>query len=379
MIFPAHARSPAPSQGPSDLYFLTVGGSSYIDADFPSFDAPKFSAEYVGKLLMNAGARHGIILTDGAGDNKSISREDFYSALFELKQRIRMDGSKSPRVIIYVIGHGVADTAANFLFMIPGNLNIRNQPISQNNVFRLAKRSIFSVDILTSMMSFRRDERFEHLDDDLVSDRMSDADGFTRLIEQSQLEANYAAHLDRKAASYGSAPFDNAPIPFLVLFDNCNDGFVTDLVASNPLLNLMVQTQNQASLEFGRAIYAIQPGQIARPRLLPSHLASDEYKYDRNGTLTTPSVGPLAIHLGQALSQRDEEKPLSLAKLEKELINANREPSISKYMNPPYTVNATLRSDVGSVDFIPAQKRLMDKPQIWKATGNRPVSCCGPR
>ncbi|MEW7009932.1 hypothetical protein [Lentilitoribacter sp. EG35] len=368
----ALARSPSPSKGPADLYFLAVGGSSYIDPDFPSFNAPKKSATLVAKLLRENGARYGILLTDSKNDKTRISRKDVYQALYDLKQKIRRDGSKKARVIIYIVSHGLADKVSNYIYMMPGNLNVDPQPIVQNDVFRLAKRSIFNFDILTSMMSFRRDPRFQHLDDDLTSDRMSDANGFQRLIEQTQLEAQYSDYLNQKAASYGAAPFDNAPIPFVLLLDNCNDGFRYELVQSNPVMQLMVNAQYSATLDAGRAYYAAKPGEMANTMFIPSDLLKEEYE-DKNGL--SPSVGPLAIHLARVLHNKNPNEAMSLRSFDAEMLSRNIDNS-NEYPDPVFAVSTPLREDVADVDFIPTKRQRMKIWQTAPATGTQKVECC---
>lgn len=371
----AIARSPSPSKGPADLYFLAVGGSSYIDPNFESFNAPKNSAILVAKLLRENGARYGILLTDSKNDDTRISRKDFHDALFKLKKKVRNDGSKNARIIIYIVSHGLADATSNYIYMLPGNVSIDPQPVPQNDVFRLAKRSIFSFDILASMMSFRRDARLEHLDDDLPSNRMSDADGFKRLIEQSQLEAQYSAYLNQKSTSYGNAPFDNAPIPFVVLLDNCYDGFQYELVQPNPVMNLLVQAQYNATLDVGRAYYATQPGQSVATRILPDGLMKDEYK-DENSL--APFIGPLAIHLARAMHNRDPDKPMTLRTFDSQIL-ANEMTNSEEYPSPAFAVSAPLREDVAEVDFLPTKKQRMKNWDVMPATGRNKVECCGLR
>ncbi len=370
---PAIARSPSPLKGPADLYFLAVGVSSYIDPDFKGFKAPRNSAKLVANLLRENGARFGILLTEKKGNDALISRKDVYNALFKLKKKIRSDGSKNARILIYFIGHGLADATSNYLNMLPGNVSIDPQPVPQNDVFRLAKLSVFSLDILTSLMSFRRDPRLEHLDEHLLTDRMSEANGFRRLVEQSQLEAEYSAYLQQKSASYGSAPFDNAPIPFVVLLDNCTDGFQYELVHPNPIMNLMVQAQYNATLDVGRAYYAIQPGQSVTTRILPADLVPHKYKEEN---ALSPFVGPLAIHLARILHNRDPDKPMTLhafnsAMLSDEMQNSENYPDLA------FAAPARLRDDVADVEFLPTKVRRMDKWDEPVATGHGRVNCCG--
>lgn len=161
----ASAKSPPPTKGPADLYVLSVGVGRYADRDFSKFDAGRYSAELVSRSLLKAGARYALTLTDEAGQNSYITRDDVLDALRSLKRKIREDRPRAPRILVYLLMHGVADATSNYLFMVPGNLVIEPNPVPQEDVFRLAKATVWNFDLLTSLMTFRMDKRLNHFDD----------------------------------------------------------------------------------------------------------------------------------------------------------------------------------------------------------------------
>lgn len=375
ITLPAMARSPSPEMGPPTLYFLAVGmGQSSFMTPFE--DAGK-SADVVARSLLEAGAHYGIVLASGSDRPGRVSRDDVLDALERLKARIRADDPVAPRIVVYVMGHGLADRTAGYEFILPDTLDLAETGVTQNTVFRLARRSVFSIDLLASLMSFRLDDRMAHLDAKVFSeDRFSDlpfGGGF--LIDMSRRYAREQRYLDQKAQSYGTAPFANAPIPFLLLIDNCNTGIRETVAPPNPMLNQLAQSMRDMTLDQGRAFYAVPPGADASPRILPERLTDDDEIIVSNGRAATPVIGPLAIHLRHLVRNTRRAEAMSLEDLAAALASSGLSES-ADLPPPPHEVPGKLRPDVAKFTFFPAPASPMGEITVLHGTGQGTVRCC---
>ncbi|MGI9505081.1 MAG: hypothetical protein ACR2RE_18710 [Geminicoccaceae bacterium] len=340
--------------------------------------AARRSAELVARSLMQAGARHGIVLTSGPNESKYVTRDDVLSAFERLKFKIREDGATAPRLLVYVLMHGVADDANDYLYMLPDDLVIEgNENIKQDYAFRLAKRSVWNIDILSALMNFRLDERLNHFDDFVYSSLLSDKLGFAGVIEQGWNTYRFGVELDRKKRGYGTTPFNNAPIPFVLLIDNCTGGFDYNLVEPNAYLDGFVDQVYDATLDAGRAFYAVKPGYTATTQELPIELASEaDMVKSIRGDPVTPYVGPLAIHLKNVLASKDAGRPMSLLEFADRFASSGTQNSDTALPEPPFSVDATLREDVATVEFLPAADRTDGTHQVVAPTGLSTISCC---
>lgn len=374
------AQSPSPVKGPADLYFLAVGISNHVDQDLGDLPSAKHSAEVVARAMSKAGATYGLLLTSEPGA-RPVSKNDVRNALIALKARIRADNAIAPRVLVYVMSHGVADGAGNFVMLFPGNLSVEESPVTQEYAFRLAKRTIWSTDILTSLMTFRRDERLAHLDPDFESDQMSDQLGVLGLAEYGWNQFKRSQEIDRQSSGYGSRPFDNAPIPFVVLLDNCSGGVATNLSNSNSILQALRTEVYGATLDVGRVFYAVEPGKLAAPLALPIDLTDPGDKVELAGALRSPNVGPLAVHLKNVLQNRDYSRPMSLRQFANSFASSGTKNADDELPKSPYTPLSDLgfdplRNDVADVDFIPVLTGEVGVYDNYEAQGGKTVRCC---
>lgn len=372
----AFAQSPDPERGPAELYFLAVGAADHIDPDFNPPVPSHHSAEVVARALMDAGAKYGILLTSSPDADGGVTRDSFHAALTRLKKRIRTDRAKAPRVIVYIMTHGAADPASNYLFMAPDNLVIEEPLVKQDHVFRLARRAIWNFDVLTALMNFRMDERFSHFDNFVYSSLLSDRLGFAMIGEQTAKLLRFNQELDRKATGYGPKPFNNAPIPFVVLFDNCTNGFEANLVESNPLLDLFTRQVNSATLDGGRAFYAVPPGEVAAPMELPEALASPGDRVEIRGHSVRPNVGPLAIHLRNVLSVSGNGGAMTVDEFASAFRASGANDPDDVLPAAPYETRAALRPGVATAEFIPVRSSVTGELEHVRASSADPVRCC---
>ena len=372
----AFAQSPDPERGPAELYFLAVGAADYTDPDFNPPVPSHQSAEVVARALMDAGAKYGILLTSSPKADGTVTRDSFHAALTRLKKRIRTDRAKAPRVIVYIMTHGAADPASNYLFMAPDNLVIEEPLVKQDHVFRLARRSIWNFDVLTALMNFRMDERLSHFDNFVYSSLMSDRLGLAMIAEQGAKLLRFKQDLDQKAAGYGPKPFNNAPIPFVVLFDNCTNGFEANLVEPNPLLDLFTRQVNSATLDGGRAFYAVPPGEMAAPMELPEALASPGDRVEIRGRSVRPNVGPLAIHLKNVLSMSGNGGAMTVDEFASAFRSSGADDPDNVLPDAPYEAREALRPGVAAAEFIPARSSARGEVERIGASMADPVSCC---
>lgn len=372
----ALAQSPDPVHGPAELYFLAVGAADHSDPDFNPPVPSHRSAEVVARALTDAGAKYGILLTSSPDAGGQITRDSFHAALTRLKMRIRTDQAKAPRVIVYIMTHGAADPASNYLFMAPDNLVIEEPLVRQEHVFRLAKRSIWNFDVLTALMNFRMDERLSHFDNFVYSSLMSDNLGFAMIAEQGVNLLRLNQKLDRKSAGYGPQPFDNAPIPFVVLFDNCTNGFEANLVERNVLLDQFARQVHSATLDGGRAFYAVPPGEVAAPMELPEALASPGDRVEVRGRSVRPNVGPLAIHLKNVLSASGNGGAMTVEEFASAFRSSGADDPDDSLPGAPYETPAALRPGVATAEFIPARSSVRGEVERVAASSADPVRCC---
>ncbi len=370
------AQSPDPARGPPELYFLAIGVANHSDPDFDPPVPSHHSAEVVARALTQAGAKYGILMTSSPEAGGAVTRESFFAALMRLKKRIRADRAKAPRVIVYIMTHGAADPASNYLFMAPDNLVIEEPLVRQEHVFRLARRSIWNFDVLTALMNFRMDNRLSHFDNFVYSSLLSDQLGFAGIAEKGAKLLRFSRELDRKASGYGPKAFDNAPIPFVVLFDNCTNGFEANLVQPNPLLDQFTRQVHNATLDGGRAFYAVPPGEAAAPMELPEALASPADRVEIRGRSVRPNVGPLAIHLKNVLTASGNGGALSFDEFASAFRSSGAEDPDDVLPSIPYETRAALRPGVATAEFIPAGSS--DRGEVERVTASSAVSvrCC---
>ena len=375
----ALAQSPSPASGAPDLYFLAVGAANHQDDDVPGFRAARYSTELVARTLHDAGARFGILLTSDPEGEQWVTREDFFQALLRLQRQIREDGSETPRIVVYIMSHGVADEVARYSFMLPDNLIIDEDPIGQEYAFRLAKRAITDIDILAALMSFRLDDRLAWLDGHLQTDLYSDMLGLRGILDHTQRQGAFSQELDRRSSTYGSAPFNNAPVPFVVLMDNCTAGFDYRLSGGNDFFDLLAGQMYAATLNVGRAIYAVPPGQYATTRALPDTLERpDDRVAGPSGAGILPSVGPLAIHLRNVLKSHDGASAMTLQEFSRRILHSPSLYPTDDLPEAPFHPDALLRPDVASTWFIPSQpgKHSGIVNRIEPSLNRAPSLCC---
>ncbi|MEM9853954.1 MAG: hypothetical protein AAF841_05810 [Pseudomonadota bacterium] len=302
---------PAPPQGPSELYFLSVGIGEYHPAT-PGEDlrGAENSARLVAEALVDAGARGGILLTsnlDGGETERMVTREDMLTALFDLKRMIRRDGARAPRIVFYAMGHGYGAEDMRGIFLMPGNYAPAPRHLTQTGIASLINHALWDVDLLASQVFFRTDESMRHFDDFEPSEMIPDPDDFLgsmiRIAErQGDLLAIDAQRRRDGAYAYGGNP----PVPFIALFDNCGTSIRQDLlIQGGPLIQGLTSLMSDFYAEFtneGRAIYAAPPGQLALDVRVPDRFGGEG------------RMGPLALRFLDVIAESP--KPVTLAGFE---------------------------------------------------------------
>ena len=319
-------------------------------------EASASSAGVVARALIGAGARFGYVLVSRPGEVGFITREDTRAAFARLKARIRADGALAARIIVYAMSHGVGDAPGRQTFLLTDDLRIAEPEISQGHVFRLARRAIWSVDLLAALMNFRLDPFFEELDPMLESDLFSDREGIVGLIEHAQNLAERGRRLAESRTQLGSRSVNNAPVPFLLLLDNCAFGVAADLVGTNSYLNFLTEQYFRATLDVGVAFQAAPFGVGAPVLPLPSPLTDPEDMIRGiNGNPISPWVGPLAVHLKSVVEARDPSQAMTLEALAAALSRAGSDLPESGLPSNPSQLPSYLRADVGQVAFLPGE------------------------
>lgn len=370
----ALSRSAAPEVGPADLYFLAIGAGNSADEDLGGLQAASNSARVVANALMEAGARYGVLLSSEPGGTQRISRDDVLDALAKLKRKVRRDGARAPRLLVYIVSHGFGEPVSNYLFLLPDDLRVMESPISQDYVFRTAKRSIWSLDLLFSLMTFRAGERYSKFDRFAYSSLFSDKLGlesFSENLAGQERLSQMLEELDRADRISG----DNAAIPFALALDNCNNGFKPDRIESNFIMTGLVALMYGPTLHHGRAFFAAKSGDIATTKLLPYRLAREDDYVREEGTARLPVVGPMAIHIVNVLRSRGDGEPLSLSEFTSRLGASGRDGS-DGFPPPPFIPQALLRSSVGAAEFIPAKGSPDGELEVVEPTGGRVRLCC---
>ena len=349
------AQSPSPREGPPQLYFLAIGIGNFEESGSVPLEASASSAEVVARALIGAGARFGYVLASRPGENGFITREDVRAALVQLKARIRADGALTPRVVIYLMSHGFGDAAGRQTFLLTDDLRLVEPEISQKHIFRLARRAIWSVDLLATMMNFRLDPFYEELDSMFESDLFSDREGLAGTFEHLRNSAERDQHLAESRAQLGTNSVDNRPVPYLLLLDNCAFGVDADVVGPNYYLDQLTEQYFRATLDVGAAFQAAPFGKGSPVLPLPFSLTdSEDFVEGVNGDLISPWVGPLAVLLKSVLATRDPSKQMTLKALSVALSEAGSDLPESGLPPKPTQLPSYLREDVGRVAFLPA-------------------------
>ncbi|MEM9318249.1 MAG: hypothetical protein AAGA70_04495 [Pseudomonadota bacterium] len=373
-----NAQSPAPRQGPPDLYFLTIGIGNFEESGSVPLQASASSAEVVARALIGAGARFGYVLVSRPGEDGYVTREDVRSALTQLKARIRADGALAPRIVVYAMSHGVGDAPGRQTYLLTDDLHIPEPEISQGHALRLARRAIWSVDLLATLMNFRLDPFFQELDPMLEADLFSDRAGLIGIIEHGRNLAARERRLAESRAQLGARPVDNAPVPFLLLLDNCAFGVATDQARTSRFLDSLTEQYFRATLDVGVAFQAAPFGVGAPVLPLPSRLTDPEDLITgSNGNPIPPWVGPMAVHLSSVLAARDPSQTMTLEALAAALAEAGSDLPESGLPSNPTQLPSYLRADVGRVDFLPG---LVSEPsgrfEYLTPSGDRLQLCC---
>jgi hypothetical protein len=252
------------------------------------------------------------------------------------------------------MSHGVGDAAGRQTFLLTDDLRIVEREISQSHVFRLARRAIWSSDLLVSLIKFRLDPFYEELDLMFESDLFSDRTGFIGLAQHAQNLRERDRQLAESRARLEGRAVDNGPVPFVLLLDNCALGVGTDLVGSNSFLDLFTEQYFRATLDVGVAFQAAPFGVGAPVLPLPTSLTDPEdFVEGVNNNPVPPWVGPLAVHLKSVLAARDLSRPMTLGALAHAMANAGSELPDSGLPSNPTQLPDYLRADVAQVAFFP--------------------------
>ena len=118
------------------VYVLSIGSGDYVRADddkyfsFGSNDAAYLGARRVAQIFASNGARRVIQLLGRDGDR--VSRNDMLGAVEELARLADQDGAMNPLLIVYVSAHGLSESFGYNLFVIPGDLVIRENMLDRS-------------------------------------------------------------------------------------------------------------------------------------------------------------------------------------------------------------------------------------------------------
>jgi len=348
---------PSPPEGPPSLYFLSVGIEEYdVSSGLTDLYGAVTSAELVGDALMDAGAKFGIILTSKNEDGvrgHAVTRGDVERAIFKLKSQIRRDQPKAPRIVIYMMGHGVGDEPSGLNFLLPGNLRLNFSAFRQTNVFELPYTTIWNMDILSAAIAFRIHPSMDYMDDFFYSQTFPKG-GMPWNISPDQTrrqdELNKAIADRRREGRY--PPEGNPPVPFIVLFDNCNATVKSDLSIKVPLIfRYQMKALYQNLVNEGLAFYAAPPGSNASTIYVPKRLR----KFQATGNYDL--MGPLGVRLIDTL--RSVGPGASFEKMQQAL--AANIPVAKDSSWAPYEQSGALINDTKSVRFLPDNPKEIGK------------------
>lgn len=283
---------PAPGTGPASLYYLSIGIGEY-DGGAPDLPEAEDSAKLVAAALQSLGARGGILLTSDSGNKnfgKMVTRNDIRQSITDLKRKIRTDNPDNPIVFLYIMGHGYGDPDMQMLFIQPSDEIYGSKLLSQTHTISIIHRSIWNMDIISSLNYFRSSHTMMHFDDffpgDLFIDPNDPFGSLNRMMTvYRRLELSDAQNRAQNAYLAGGNP----PVPYIALFDNCFTSIEKDLAVDANLLRPFMQSSFEELTEEGLAYYAIRPGiatQVVDRPEMPQHLLEVP--------LTTTKMGPLA-------------------------------------------------------------------------------------
>lgn len=377
----AQARPPLPS-GPTQLYFIAIGSQDYAYADrafdhpFERVFAPEHSAKRVAEQLLRAGATYGILLTsdaDGKPGIGRVSREDIYRALFDLKARIRKDQASNPRILFYFMGHGLGDAPTKFGYLIPGNL-VFERMASQTYVFRLLRYAVPDFDVIAALATFRLAAPMAYLDEFAPTQVMPDPSSLADVMKKTA-RANELTQKDEANRVAGRYPVEGtAPVPFIVLFDNCYGGIVADLIGTteaSPIARTLFENMERDMAETqsdGLVAYATTPGSAVGDYPDPAYADADE----------PPLVGPLAARLFEVMNGRHEGEAISLRQFRDRYFapTSLRSQGSSIDLPRPYSVNSTI-SEVLDAPFFPAFRPASTGfLETRTGSGEKVLACC---
>ncbi|MEL7115105.1 MAG: hypothetical protein AAGP08_05855 [Pseudomonadota bacterium] len=323
---------PSPKIQPDGLYFLSVGIGEYLQGTGDELlDSAENSAERVAEALMDAGADYGIVLRSRIIDGQlrnAVTRDDILNAIFDLKARIRADGAQAPRIVVYAMGHGYGDPQLNMLFLQPGDVNVPPELRGQMGVSRLVQQTVWNIDLVAAMITFRVHPSMDYMDRFLPTKIMPDLtnpmSGLS--VARFAMEMQTAEEQRRRAGAF--PPEGNPPVPYILLLDNCFNSIKRDLVVDAGPVASLIQATLDTTINEGLVYYAAPPGEERNPVPLPDALGGGQ-------------VGPLGLRLVSAL--RDLATPATLSEVEQSLLSVDTVAS--------YRVGDPLVADVARTVF----------------------------
>ncbi|WAP68323.1 hypothetical protein [Jiella pelagia] len=336
---------PPPPTGPVDLYALVVGIGAYSPAGpFDDVFGAEQSANLVAETLAARGARHVMVLaSDGQDGGRLIGRSDIREAVFALKRKIRSDRARAPSILFYIFGHGVGDPDVEIFFSVPGSYN---GPFDQNSGLTIIQGTITNLDIFGALTQFRIHPSMSGWDELLLpSDAMPNLQNSIESIPRLLETYGKIDRAERMGAE--GAPLEgNAPVPFMVLFDNCSNQIDQNLFIDGSIILPFMQSSFRDLLNEGLAFYAAAPGESATtvdaPQPLPPGAA---------GVYSEGKIGPVARRLLEIL--RDNVGPLTMSSLVQTFERSTAYDSGSPPSWAPFSHQQSLRADVREVELIP--------------------------
>lgn len=337
---------PSPPDGPADLYSIVVGVERYTsEGEFDWIPGADQAARMVAEALAARGARRVLLLTGGEGDNDPfVSRQDIRHAIVSLKKTIRADRAKAPKILLYIIGHGMGDPDMELYFSMAGDYS---GPLDQNRGLSIIHGTISNIDLFGAMTQFRMHPSMSGWDDLLLpSDAMPDLEhpleSIPRMLEAKR-KIDHAEEMGRN----GAPKEGNPPVPFVLLFDNCGTEIDQNLVIDGRMILPFMQSSLRELTNEGLAYYAAMPGKMAFMTNAPSPLPAGA-----DAIVPDKKIGPLGRRLLEIL--RDNPGPLTLSDLQK----AFAEPQAyfgrgDGTSQPPFSHGSVLLDDMRNVEVIP--------------------------
>ncbi|MGH8497578.1 MAG: hypothetical protein ACRERV_02030 [Methylococcales bacterium] len=118
----------------SDVYYVLVASGHYLHRTLitpEDIDGALHSALRMKEIFQAVGAMddNGIVVS--STPQRPVTRSDITDALNKIAKKGVADHALNPLVLFYFIGQGTGDPEGRSLFLLPGDVNIKNPVISK--------------------------------------------------------------------------------------------------------------------------------------------------------------------------------------------------------------------------------------------------------